>query len=77
MKTTALTVQLPEDDAQFLEIYAKEHSVSVAELVMRYARRLQNSPHSPHPKNVEFTGTVPSDVNAREEHRQHLQGKHR
>lgn len=77
MKTTALTVQLPEDDAQFLEAYAKEHAVSVAELFARYARRLQNAPRAPHPKNLKFTGAVPPDVDAREEHRQHLQDKHR
>ena len=77
MKTTALTVQLPEDDAQFLEAYAKEHAVSVAELFARYARRLQNAPRAPHPKNLKFTGTVPPDVDAREEHHQHLQDKHR
>lgn len=77
MKTTALTVQLPEDDAQFLEAYAKEHAVSIAELFARYARRLQNAPRAPHPENLKFTGTVPPDVDAREEHRQHLQDKHR
>jgi hypothetical protein len=76
MKTTALTVQLPEDDAHFLEAYAKEHAVSLAELFGRYARRLQNSPRAPHPQNLKFTGTVPPDVDAREEHRQHLHGKH-
>jgi len=77
MKTTALTVQLPEDDAQFLETYAREHAVSVAELFARYARRLQNAPRAPHPKNLKFTGTVPAEVDAREEHRQHVENKHR
>ncbi len=76
MKTTALTVQLPEDDAQFLEAYAKEHAVSVAELFARYAQRLQNAPRAPHPENLKFTGTVPPEVDARTEHRQHLQDKH-
>ena len=77
MKTTALTVQLPEDDAQFLEAYAREHAVSIAELFARYARRLQNAPRAPHPKNLKFTGVVPPEVDAREEHRQHLEDKHR
>lgn len=77
MKITALTVQLPEDDAQFLEAYAKEHGVSITELFARYARRLQNAPRAPHPKNLKFTGTVPANVDAHEEHRQHLQDKHR
>ena len=77
MKTTALTVQLPEDDAQFLKNYAKEHAVSLAELFARYARRLQNAPQAPHPEDLKFTGTVPAEVDARAEHRQHLHDKHR
>jgi len=76
MKTTALTVQLPEDDAQFLEAYAKEHAVSIADLFARYARRLQHAPRSPHPENLKFTGAVPADVDARAEYRQHLAAKH-
>ncbi len=77
MKTTALTVQLPEDDAQFLEAYAKEHAVSIADLFASYARRLQRAPRSPHPDNLKFTGAVPADVDARGEYRQHLAAKHR
>ena len=77
MKTTALTVQLLEDDAQFLEAYAKEHAVSIAELFARYARRLQHAPRYPHPENLKFTGAVPSDVDTRAEYRQHLTEKHR
>jgi hypothetical protein len=76
MKTTALTVQLREEDAHFLEAYAQEHAVSIGELFARYARRLQNSPRAPHPQNLKFTGSVPADVDARAEHRQHLQSKH-
>ena len=70
-----LTVQLPEDEAHFLETYAKEHAISVAELLARYARRLQH--RAPHPDNLEFTGTVPADIEARQEHRQHIENKHR
>ena len=47
MKTTALTVQLPEDDAQFLKNYAKEHAVSLAELFARYAP-VGGDIHGPH-----------------------------
>jgi hypothetical protein len=76
MKTMALIVQLPENEAQFLETYAKEHAVSLAELFARYARRLQSAPAAPHPQNLKFTGIVPQDVDARAEHRRHLQDKH-
>lgn len=75
MKTMELTVRLPEDDAHILEAYAKEHAISLAELLARYARRLQQRPA--HPDNLKFTGTVPADVDARQEHRQHIEHKHR
>jgi hypothetical protein len=37
MKTMELTVQMPEDEAIFLEAYAREHAISVAELLTRSA----------------------------------------
>jgi hypothetical protein len=74
MKT--MTVQLPEAEARFLEAYAKEHAISIAELVTRYARRLQRH-LDPHPANLKFTGSVPAEVDARAEHRRHLEDKHR
>ena len=75
MKTTELTVELPETEVQFLETYAREHSLSLAELLARFARRLQ--PRPPHPADLKFTGAVPADVDARAEHRRHLEQKHR
>lgn len=75
MKTMERTVQLPEEAAQLLEIYAEEHATSVPDLLTRFARRLQ--PRAPHPDNLKFTGTVPADIGARAEHRRHLERKHR
>ena len=77
MKTTEMTVQLPEGEAHFLEAYARERSLTVAELLARYVRRLQSAPRASHPANLKFTGTVPSDVDARAEHRRHIENKHR
>jgi CHASE2 domain-containing sensor protein len=75
MKTTELTVQLPQAEVQFLEAYAQAHSLSLAELLARFARRLQ--PRPPHPANLKFTGAVPANVDARAEYRRHLEKKHR
>jgi hypothetical protein len=78
MNATEVTVQLPREDAEFLETYAKEHATSVAEIFTRYARRLQNTARrSPHPENVKFTGSVPADVDAREAYRKRVLDKHR
>lgn len=76
MKTTELTVQLPEDDAQVLTSYAKEHALSLDEFLARIARRLRAAPRAPHPANLGFTGTIPAHIDAREAHREHLARKH-
>jgi hypothetical protein len=77
MNATEVTVQLPREEAEFLEAYAKEHDTSVAEIVTRYARRLQSTARrAPHPENVKFTGSVPADVEAREAYRKHIVDKH-
>jgi hypothetical protein len=78
MKATEVTVQLPSEDAAFLETYAKEHATSVAEIFTRYARRLQSTARrTPHLENVKFSGSVPSDVDVREDFRKHVVDKHR
>ena len=75
MKTTELKVQLPEDEVHFLESYARQHAISVAELLTRYARRLH--PRASHPANIKLTGTIPADIDATEEYLQHVERKHR
>jgi hypothetical protein len=77
MNATEMTVQIPREEAEFLEAYAKEHATSVAEIFTRYARRLQSTTRRvPHTENVKFTGSVPVDVDAREAYRKHVVDKH-
>ena len=78
MNAMELTVQMPREEAEFLEAYAKEHATSVAEIFTRFARRLQSTTRrAPHPENVKFSGAVPADVDAREAYRKHVVDKHR
>ena len=74
MKTAELLLRLPEDEARFLEQYAKDHAISLGDLVARYARLLQRIPH---PDNLQFTGAVPEHADAREEYRAYIEKKHR
>ena len=77
MNATEVTVQLPREEAEFLEVYAKEHATSVAEIVTRYARRLQSAARrAPHPENVKVTGSVPADVDVRDAYRKNVVDKH-
>jgi len=78
MNATEVKVQMPREEAEFLESYAREHATSVAEIFSRYARRLQSTTRgAPHPENVKFSGSVPSDLDAREAYRKHVVDKHR
>jgi hypothetical protein len=78
MKTTELTVQLPERDVQFLKEYAAKHAISISDLLTRYVQGLQGKAKSaPHPSNLAFTGVIPADVDAREEYRKYIEKKHR
>jgi hypothetical protein len=78
MNATEVTIQLPREEAEFLESYAKEHATSVAEIFARYARRLQSATRrAPHPENLKFSGSVPAEVDAREDYRKHVVDKHR
>jgi hypothetical protein len=77
MNATEVTVQLPREEAELLEMYAKEHATSVAEIVTRYARRLQSTGRrAPHPENIKFAGSVPADVDARDAYRKNAIDKH-
>ena len=78
MRTAELKVQLPGEDIAFLESYAAQHRMTLSSLMARYVTALRAAPRrAPHPANLQFTGTVPADVDAREAYRQHLIEKHR
>ncbi|MCX6902625.1 MAG: DUF6364 family protein [Verrucomicrobia bacterium] len=78
MTTAELKIQLPGDDVAFLEAYAEQHRMSLSTLMARYVTALRAAPrHAPHPANLQFTGTIPADVDVGEAYRQHLIEKHR
>ena len=78
MNATEVKLQIPREDAEFLETYAKEHATSVAEIFTRYVKRLQSTTRrAPHPVNVKFTGSVPAEVDASEAYRKRMVDKHR
>ena len=77
MKTTELTVELPESDARFLKSYAAEHGTTISELLTRYTRRLQASPRQSDPRNLQITGSIPKEIDAAQVYRDHIEDKHR
>ena len=77
METVELKIRLPKKDLEFAEWYAREHQITVAELIDRYLQRLQNPPRIPiHPDVEAITGLVPAEVDAEALYHEHLLQKH-
>ncbi|MBM3891191.1 MAG: hypothetical protein FJ388_18930 [Verrucomicrobia bacterium] len=78
MATTELTVKLPAEEIEFLRAYAKQHGLSVSDLMERYVQKLRSSTRgSIHPEVEQITGLVPDEIDAEGAYRQHVLGKHR
>lgn len=76
-ETTKLTIRLPAQDVAFVKKYAKDHGVSVTEVIDRYLRRMrQLESHSPSLEVEAISGLLPTEIDAREEFRQYTVRKH-
>ena len=75
--TTKLTIRLPRQDVEFVKEYARVHGLTVTEVIDRQLRHMRMlEQHSPSPALEAITGLIPSDVDVREEYREHLLQKH-
>ena len=78
METAELKILLPKKDLDFAEWYAREHQITVAELIDRYLQRLQKVPQIPiHPDVEALRGSVRAEVDVEELYHEHLLRKHR
>ncbi len=78
IETTKLTIRLPVQDVAFVKQYAKDHGVTVTEVIDRYLRRMRElESHTPSPALEAITGIIPDDIDARTEYREHQLRKHR
>lgn len=77
METAELKIVLPKKDLEFTEWYAREHRITVAELIDRYLQRLQKVPQIPiHPDVQALSGLLPADLDAEDLYYDHLLRKH-
>jgi len=77
METAELKILLPKKDLDFAEWYAREHQITVAELIDRYLQRLQAAPRTPiHPDVQAMSGLLPAEVDAEGLYYDHLVRKH-
>lgn len=73
-----LTVRLPKKDLEFAKQYARDHRMTLTELIGRYFELLQWSRKEPiHPEVERISGIIPSeDVDPKDLYREHLIRKH-
>lgn len=78
METAKLTVRLPKEDIEFAKRYARDHRLTVTELIDRHFRQLRfQTAGEIHPEVERISGLVPPHVDAEAEYHTHLMKKHR
>lgn len=77
MDTTKLTVRLPRENLEFAKRYARDHRLTVTELIDRQLRNLRSRAEARiHPEVERISGLIPAEVDARAEHGEHALTKH-
>lgn len=82
METVELTVHLLKENLEFAERYAREHRMTVTELIdrciggLRAHMGMEGMEMPVHPEVEAISGVVPSGVDAEALHREHLLRKH-
>jgi NRPS condensation-like uncharacterized protein len=75
--TAKLTVRLQNDDIAFAKAYAREHVLTVNELIARYLRRMRELvKYEPSEEVKAMTGLIPPSGDAKAEYRKYQMRKH-
>lgn len=78
MDSTQLIIELPENDINFINEYAKRHHVTVSRLIDQYIKQIQvYEKYNFHPDVEKNIGIVPNTIDAKKEYYEHLEGKHK
>jgi hypothetical protein len=78
METAKLTVRLPKKELEFAKRYAREHRITVTELIVRSLKRLEGEPEVRiHPEVEKIMGLIPAEIDAEAEYHEHMLRKHR
>lgn len=76
--TTKLTIRIPVQDALFAKEYAREHGITVTEVIDRYLRQIREiEGYRPSGALDEITGLLPPDIDAEADFHAHQRRKHR
>jgi len=75
-ETAKLTIRLPREHLDAAKEYARQHGVTLTEVIDRYLRSLQGASAEPSREVAEITGLIPTNIDAAAEYRDHLVAKH-
>ena len=76
MQTSKLTIRLPKNDLEFAKEYARQHGMSLTQLVDRYFQSIQKATRKvPHAEVQKITGLITRDIDLNE-YLQHIEKKH-
>ena len=77
MAKKILQVELPEEDVNFMESYARKQGKSVSEFIEQYIQQLQTlDAGSLHPEVTRMTGILPEDLDVVSEYHEYIRDKH-
>jgi len=74
--TSKLTVRLPTDSVDTAKAYARDHGMTVTDLVDRYFRRLRITDSQPGEEVRSITGLLPPVIDGEADYRRFLGDKH-
>ncbi len=75
--TTKLTIRLPTWQVEFVKRFAKNHGVTVTEVVSRYFEKLQSDTEDElHPDVQKMVGILPPDVDIEATRWEHYKEKY-
>jgi hypothetical protein len=75
---STITVSLADEDLAFLQRFSEAQGTSAGEFLARQARNLRRQLEKPLPPEIiDVSGIIAGEADARTEHLDHLQRKHR
>lgn len=78
MGNAQLVIDVPENDINFLNEYAKRHHVTISALIDQYIKQLQvYEKYKFHPDIEKNTGIIPKTIDVKNEYYEYLEEKHK
>ena len=77
MEISKVTVRIPKEDLDFAKEYAKNHNLTLTELIDRYIKMLKiNNQKMIHPEVEKISDLIPKHINARGNYIKAMERKH-